>query len=84
MPIISHLYQSTQTLLIFWKLGQLKISGVCYVSTCIGMDGQLNQKIRACVKKVDLNVVQELIKGVNIKLRKIEDHGSLSLYKKSN
>lgn len=43
---------------------------------------QLIKRIRFCVKKVDMTIVQEMIKGVKGKLRKIEDNGPLSLYKK--
>ena len=45
---------------------------------------QLLGRIKSCVKKVDMEVVQAMFKGVKSKLRKIKDHGPLSLYKIDN
>lgn len=42
---------------------------------------QLKTRIKNCVKKVDMEVVQAMIRGIKSKLRKIEDNGPLVLYK---
>lgn len=42
---------------------------------------QLKNRIKLCARKVDMNVVQKMIGGIKSKLRKIEDHGPLELYK---
>lgn len=42
---------------------------------------ELILKIKKSVKKIDYNVVQQMLKNVRSKLRKIEDDGPLSLYK---
>lgn len=43
---------------------------------------QLNGRIKRCVRKVNLEVVQRMIQGIKTKIRKIEDQGPLALYKK--
>lgn len=42
---------------------------------------QMVNRIRTCVRKVPMQVVQKMLKDVPKKLRKIEDKGPLSLYK---
>ena len=50
----------------------------------VNNEDELIKRIRLCVRKIDFSVVQVMIGDVRKKIRKIEDHGPLSMYKSEN
>ena len=47
---------------------------------CANSTNQLIRIIRACIKKIDLNLLQTLMEPIRKNLRKIADKGPYSVY----